>query len=369
MRILRRPILSAAIGLVFLWNGPRTAQAHGINAAYLSVSLKDGGLLAEWSFPLTEIQAHFSFTPDDKPYFSAEELASAVPAVLAFIQSNTALHADNRRLEQHCAANGITRDAAKQEFLSLSCAVEKIAGTREIRVGLREGVFAKFGESFSVLAKISAGDTVQQAVLSIGQVDAAFTVDAVRPLSAQLYDFLRMGVRHIFLGYDHILFLIVLLLVRVPLSEIIKAVSAFTVAHSITLILATLNVVTLPGRLTESCIALSIVYVAAENLWNSAPAHRWRLTFIFGLVHGFGFAGVLREMGLPRQGLIASLLAFNVGVELGQLAIVLVLVPVIRALARTPSWIVVRKALSSLVMLFGLGWLIERAFALRFMPF
>ena len=143
---------------------------------------------------------------------------------------------------------------------------------------------------------------------------------------SQLASFFRLGVEHIFLGYDHILFLLSLIVVC-KFGELVKIVTSFTVAHTITLVLATLLDVQLPGRFIETAIAATIVYVAAENFWIEHDARRWRLTFAFGLIHGFGFAGVLRELGLPTVGLVRSLVAFNVGVEAGQLAIVLVLFP------------------------------------------
>jgi hypothetical protein len=164
--------------------------------------------------------------------------------------------------------------------------------------------------------------------------------------------FIRLGIEHIFLGYDHIMFLLALLLLGGRFWTLVKIVTAFTIAHSITLIAAALQWVSLPSRFIETGIALSIAYVAAENFWAKRADHRWIITFLFGLVHGFGFANVLTQLGLPSKGLVASLLAFNVGVEAGQVAIVSVLFPV-----------------SSVILAFGLGWAIERSFDLSFMPF
>ena len=196
-------------------------------------------------------------------------------------------------------------------------------------------------------------------------------------LGERLWRFFKMGVEHIFIGYDHICFLIALIVVA-RFREVVKIVTSFTVAHSITLILAATGAVTLPSRLIETGIAATIVYVALENIWllsrgggfePLATSHRWKLTFFFGLVHGFGFANVLRELGLPTVGLVRSLLAFNVGVEVGQLAIALALLPLATLLAR---WRHGRKAalvISVLLALFGAGWLADRAFNLELMPF
>jgi hypothetical protein len=175
-------------------------------------------------------------------------------------------------------------------------------------------------------------------------------------------------VEHIWIGYDHIMFLLALIIIGSRLGPLVKIVSAFTVAHSITLILATLEWVVLPQRLVESGIALSIAYVAAENLWLRDTRHRWILTFGFGLVHGFGFANVLRDLGLPSEGLIVSLLAFNVGVEIGQVTIVVLLLPLILWLSVQSFHERVVQLASALILLFGLGWLVERVFDLSYMP-
>jgi hydrogenase/urease accessory protein HupE len=185
-------------------------------------------------------------------------------------------------------------------------------------------------------------------------------------LGERVWRFFKMGVEHIFLGYDHICFLIALIVVS-KFREIVKIVTSFTIAHSITLILATLDVVRLPTRLIETCIAATVVYVAVENLWVTDTRHRWWLTFFFGLIHGFGFANVLREMGLPTVGLIRCLLSFNVGVEFGQLVIALLLLPIAWGLGRWQHGRKVAIAISLLLATFGAAWFIDRAFALEWM--
>jgi hypothetical protein len=146
-------------------------------------------------------------------------------------------------------------------------------------------------------------------------------------------DYLVLGIEHIFTGYDHLAFLFGLLAVagftrlRDGLRYLLGVVTAFTVAHSLTLISAGLGWLRLPSSYVEPAIALSIAYVAVENLLVAEPRHRWRQTFAFGLVHGLGFASVLRDVGLPPRGLVLSLLSFNLGVEAGQLAVVSLVAP------------------------------------------
>jgi hypothetical protein len=213
-------------------------------------------------------------------------------------------------------------------------------------------------------------------------------------LAERTWRFFQLGVEHIFLGYDHICFLIALLVVS-RFREIVKVVTSFTIAHSITLILAALDIIRLPSRLIEASIALTILYVALENLWlvqmrnaefgvrsegSDLPAipqsairnphflpPRWLLTFLFGLIHGFGFANVLRELGLPTQGLVICLLSFNLGVEFGQLAIALCLLPLAWFLTK---WKYGRPAailISSVLAAFGLAWFLDRTLNLELM--
>lgn len=175
--------------------------------------------------------------------------------------------------------------------------------------------------------------------------------------------FIGLGWEHILIGYDHLLFLIVLLLGARSLRSAAAIITAFTVAHSLTLALASLDVVRLPGALVESVIALSIVYVAIENLVRGDPRHRWRITFVFGLVHGFGFASVLRDLGIADAGGIAvPLLSFNVGVELGQLAVAALAWPLLLLLRRRPGLRArALPALSCGVALLAAWWFLERA--------
>ena len=167
---------------------------------------------------------------------------------------------------------------------------------------------------------------------------------------------LKLGVEHILTGFDHLVFLFGLILVGGRLRSLVGVISAFTLAHSLTLALAALSVYTPSPRLVEPAIALSIAYVGVENLFVSDARRRWRITFPFGLIHGFGFAGALREIALPRTQVPAALVSFNAGVELGQLAVLSVALPFVMAARRAP-WFGERgaKALSLAIAAGGLA--------------
>lgn len=177
--------------------------------------------------------------------------------------------------------------------------------------------------------------------------------------------FFILGVEHIWTGYDHLLFLFGLLIVCTSFRSIAAIITCFTVAHSMTLILAALEVVSLPSVLVESAIAASIVFVGVENLVRrgGAPRGRPALTFAFGLIHGFGFASVLRDLGVGSSGggLVGPLFAFNLGVEAGQLVVAAVVLPLIWCLRKNERFLRYGvPALSVLVAAAGLYWLLER---------
>ena len=194
---------------------------------------------------------------------------------------------------------------------------------------------------------------------------APATACLATPPKSPFFGFLRLGVEHIWTGYDHLLFLFALLVVCRSFRSMVAIISCFTLAHSLTLALATLDIVNLPSRITEPAIAASIMFVGVENLLRrgAEPRYRWVLTFAFGLIHGFGFASVLRERGVGAggQGVAMPLFTFNLGVEIGQIAIASVVLPVIWRLRKKESF--VRRGvpvLSAVVATAGMYWLLER---------
>ena len=202
----------------------------------------------------------------------------------------------------------------------------------------------------------------------------------------QFVDYLIEGVWHIWIGIDHILFLLSLLLpavlvwaadrwksaasFRSAFIEVLKVVTAFTVAHSITLSLAALQIINMPSWIAESAIAASVVVAALNNVFPIFHGRRWMVAFGFGLIHGFGFANVLTELGLPQSTLLIALVGFNLGVELGQVAIVAVFLPIAFLLRDTWAYRkLVLVAGSLLIAFIAAAWLVERVFDMKFMPF
>jgi hypothetical protein len=227
------------------------------------------------------------------------------------------------------------------------------------------------------LLTLTAGGLAQTAVLGGSASSQTFQLSGHSMLRTFL-QYAQAGVWHIWSGIDHLLFLLSLLLPAVlirrddhweavPLAgpallNIVKVVTAFTLAHSITLTLAALQLVHLPGRLTESAIAASIIVAALNNVFPRVTHGRWRIAFAFGLLHGFGFASVLSEMGLPTGARLVSLVGFNLGVEAGQLAVVLAVMPLAFVCRATTFY---RRAVlpwgSTAIAVLAAVWLVQRA--------
>ncbi len=213
------------------------------------------------------------------------------------------------------------------------------------------------------LAHVRAGVAEEETIALISKM--VVRVDTGKPIAESTREglgaFFRLGIEHILTGYDHLVFLFGLVLIGGRPRALVKAITAFTVAHSASLAIATLGVWTPSHRLIEPAIALSIAYVGFENFLVKDPEKRWRITLPFGLIHGFGFAGALIERHLPRSRLPLALFGFNSGVEAGQLAVLALVLPLVLVARRSE---VVRRrvvpALNVVVIVLGLAWLVLR---------
>ena len=241
---------------------------------------------------------------------------------------------------------------------------DRTAGSRLV---VRSTIVRHLARGHRELLSIRAPDgaVLSERMLDAASNEAAADISAVvGATSSSAARFLLLGIEHILTGYDHLLFLAGVLVMLRRWRDVVQTITAFTVAHSITLALATTGLLLIPGRIVEPLIAASIVYVGIENLMRDVQGSRWKLTFGFGLVHGLGFATVLRDLGIGTngQGAIALPLAsFNAGVEIGQMAVAALLVPVFWWLGSRPaSRLRFAAAWSVMVIAAGSYWLVER---------
>ena len=326
--------LGAGAALVWLLVLCAIASAHEITFSHVDVRLEKSETLLSVKLP---IKALLQEQPALLPAGATEQTLRTSPLTADVQESLTTLLTARLQLMSDGEVLPLNIDGVNRagDDIALTGSSSRVPGVLQVQANLfpDDTLHKVFVNVFR------AGALVGQYALD--RQGPVLTLAAPeRPLWAVIITFLREGIHHIVIGPDHILFVLALVLLGGRPWSQVKIITAFTVAHSITLALATLNIVQLPSRMVESGIALSIVVVGLHDLRQLRRGRaefarqdpRMLLAFAFGLVHGFGFAGVLAELDLPRQALAWSLAAFNVGVEIGQVTIVLMTSPLIAAL-------------------------------------
>jgi len=351
-----------------------SAQAHVASNGFLSLQVEgarvDGAL--ELAVPDAEIAVGLDADHDGKVTWG--EVRAAQGALVSYLRQHLQLSQAQGRCQLQFGALQINQ-RVDGNYLWQPFTGVCPAALHELTINY--SLLDQEDPSHRGLLTLSAQGVAQTAVLGGGRRVQSF--DLRHPSVWYAFvEYLQAGIWHIWSGIDHLLFLLSLLLPAVlarrnhrwqavqqaapALLNIVKVVTAFTLAHSITLSLAAFDIIRLPSRLTESVIAASIVVAALNNVFPLVTEARWRIAFAFGLLHGFGFAAVLSEMGLPQGARLVSLLAFNLGVEAGQLAVVLAVMPVAYLLRSTRFY---QGALmpwgSTGIAGLALVWLIQRA--------
>ena len=377
VRLTRSPPAYVCIALIFF---AMPAWAHKPSDSYLTLRGEADGIAVRWDVALRDLDYVLQLDADVNGELSWGEVRrrSADIEKLALSRLAFSSHGEACPLQ---AAGPLMLDGHSDgtyAVLSLRARCAAMADTVQVAYSMLFDVdpthrglvqWTPEGAS-SPQALVFAADSARQEL----KLTAPSALETLR-------QYIVEGIWHIWIGFDHILFLVALLLPAVlvrsghgwtPTSslrratlEVLKVVTAFTVAHSITLSLAVLGFISLPSRIVESVIAASVVLAALNNLRGTVDRRRWVMAFVFGLVHGFGFASVLADLGLPQGALALALVGFNVGVEIGQLAIVAVFLPVAFALRGTTFYRVgVLRFGSLLVALLAAWWFVERAFDL-----
>ncbi|OHE88677.1 MAG: hypothetical protein A3G75_16640, partial [Verrucomicrobia bacterium RIFCSPLOWO2_12_FULL_64_8] len=301
-------------------------EAHNISVSYAEIAATDHQVRWQLRVPVPELDLLLELDQDHDGKVAGAELQQQGERVREYLRSQVAVEREGVALPASVGNLRLWLDNEGHPFLETEIvfpSAEKLG-----RATFRCEVLQDASASHRTLAKITSAGAAEEFVF---EGRKAYSAEQRSRLAA-VYQFLQMGVFHILTGYDHIVFLLGLVLIGGSFRNIVKIVTSFTVAHSLTLALAALDVVVLPSRLVESGIALSIMYIAAENLFFKSFDRRWIVTFFFGLVHCFGFAGALRELALSREALGTALFCFNFGVELGQICIVALLLPMVWSL-------------------------------------
>ncbi len=313
-----RPV---TFSLAFLLLGAAPARAHDLPVSYVDLRVEEGGIAATIESSAKNFVRELADIDEDallrQPEAEKEKLFALARARLDIRADGEALSPALRGLESLPAR----KDVRVQLFYPSRRQAEKIS--------VRCVLFSS-DPRHQTFMNVYRGEALRyQDIFNKDTGAGTYVLARQQNTVAVIQQFVREGVHHIFIGPDHILFVVGLLLLGGTIRQLLKIVTAFTIAHSVTLVLSTLNILSPPARVIEPAIALSIVFVGAHALLCRDSTHDWRLLFAFGFgfIHGFGFANVLRAMQLPRQALGWSLFSFNAGVEIGQACIVLAVAP------------------------------------------
>jgi hydrogenase/urease accessory protein HupE len=354
-RIVPRTAALLAFAATFL---AVAAQAHEPGLSTGQFRVLHERLEAELTFARADIEGIARLDTDGDGNVSETEWAAGAARLTEIARDALEVYVDQRPIPP--VATAFRRDETNNFYLT---ATFPVSSPKHLLVtSMLVGQMPRGHRQFVTVLDATNG-VLSELLLSADHDFIELNLE--KPVATTMFsEFLWLGVEHIVTGYDHLLFLFALLIVVPNFRNAALIITCFTVAHSITLGVATLNWLTFDSKYVEPLIAMTIIYVGIENLARrDKPRGRWLLTFAFGLIHGFGFASVLRELGVSSgtTGIAMPLFSFNLGVELGQIAIAAVVLPAILVLRKRPvflqRWV---PACSAIVVVAGAWWLVQR---------
>ena len=357
------------------------AWAHKPSDSYLSLSVQNNHIEGQWDIALRDLADAIRLDSDGNGQLTWGEVRNKHDEIRAYALSRLALSAD----QQACTTQLL--EQLIDHHTDGAYSVLRFRSDCDVpieRLAVDYQLLFDIDAQHKGLLRLTQGGQTSTAIFSRELTTQEFSITK-RSRWTESMQFIHEGTWHIWLGFDHVLFLLVLLLPSVLIRvegrwqaagdfasvcrNVVSIVTAFTMAHSLTLSLATLDIIQLPSRLVESTIAASVVLAGLGNLYPTMMTRRWMVAFGFGLIHGFGFAAVLTDLGLPHDSLLLSLVSFNIGVEIGQLAIVAAFLPLAYFIRH--SWSYPRLILtggSLAVIAIAFAWFTERAFDLQLFP-
>jgi len=352
--------------------------AHKASDSYLRFKIDDNSIQGQWDIALRDLDYAVGIDENTDGAITWGELRRKHQAITNYAFSRLQITRDGSTCWKHMTEHLVdSHTDGSYAVLLFSVTCPQTMRAIEIQYGL----LFDLDPLHRGLLQVDDNGHVQTGILSPAKPSMQLDLMTQSPWG-EFLQFSREGVWHIWIGYDHILFLLCLLLpavlwwgqgrwhpqhtFRPALKEVLKIITAFTLAHSITLSLAVLGFVSLPARWVESTIAASVLLAALHNLYPVFRARVWIMTFIFGLIHGLGFASVLIDLGLPGHSLGLALAGFNLGVEVGQVAIVGLIIPLAFLIRRSWSYqhVVVNYG-SIMIALVAVVWLVERSMDLN----
>ena len=354
---MRHRVRALIAAVVLVAAMPGSAAAHSAPFSYMDLAFGERGITGTLVIHVLDAAHDLNITPPER--LMEPDVAERSRDGLAALLAPRLMLRSDRRLTIDWTSLEVLRDA---QALRLTFRVpEAVPGALVVDTNL-----FPYDPVHQTFVNIYEDDELrQQVIFNSDSEERTYYRGTTQGALAVMQTFIPSGVRHILIGPDHVLFLIGLLLLGGSWMALVRIVTAFTIGHSITLSLAALNVYSPPATIIEPAIALSIVFVGADNLvrGDGRDLRAWA-ALVFGLVHGFGFAFVLREFGLPSEALGWSLFSFNFGVEIGQLTIVIVVASVLAAVRRRNAVLGSRITLAGSVIVIAAGayWFVQRVF-------
>lgn len=343
--------------------------SHQLYESYIFIDLKNpDSPNLRWEIESNNLESIFQLDRNKNEIISWKEINLLQEPIIAYVKQHFQLLIDNQKIDLHFESFELERKD-DQTFLIFTQSLEPQPSIQSIHISY--DLFFDIDKKQICYVHIQQKKAPILETLKAGKSNINVLLETFS-MTTSILSFFIEGIWHIWLGIDHLLFLLMLLLpslnhylVKKTSSQvgkdIIKIVTSFSVAHSITLILSALEIVSLPIKPIELSIAISVLITALANFRNQQASVLWQAAFIFGLIHGFGFANALQEMELESDYLVYLLLSFNVGVEIGQLILVLITLPILMAIKKHSSFYPIgMKIISSLTALISIKWIVER---------
>ena len=361
------------IAFFFFWNNP--AYAHKPSDSYVVIKVKDSSIQGQWDIALRDLDYAIGLDENANNQITWLEVLNKLQEIDAYAfarlkikngQNNCAITPQKTLVDHHT-------DGA---YAVIQFDVHCIEPVNELK--FHYTLFADIDPSHRGLLRLDYKGATKTSIFGPENAEQLFLLEKPNRLT-EFKNYIVEGIWHIWKGYDHILFLISLLLPAVLLRnnniwqpspslkttflDVLKVVTAFTIAHSITLTLATLQIISLPSRWVEAAIAASVIIAALNNIFPAILKRRWIAAFVFGLIHGFGFAAVLSDLGLQKGALVTALVGFNLGVEIGQIGILSIYLPISYSIRKTWFYKNLLFYLGSVIIIaIASIWFVERAF-------
>ena len=376
-----RAIITVGVALAAFW--PSTVRGHTPSETHLTLFITPTNVAGQWDVAMLDLQQGLRMEPDAFNALAADEQQRRLEALAIDTVASLAVKADGTALA-FSVTDLETVTLNLGEYARVKFAAP--AGTNRIAaIAIDARSLFRLDTNVHGLLRVEHDGRMETATFRAGAASRVFTLAEPSSRVAQAWTYLREGAEHILKGPDHVLFLLALLLPAVLKREagawrgaeafrpaalnIVKIVTAFTIAHSVTLSLAVLGIVSAPARVVEPLIAASVIAAAVNNVRPWFGERGWMVAFGFGLVHGLGLASGLIEFGLRQEALVLALVSFNVGVELGQLGIVALFLPVAFGLRETRFYREVTLKFGSVAVAFVAAvWMVQRVFNVKVLP-